>query len=658
MDLVFRSIQGPDSPPPGPSEIYVQPASVDFQQRRDLAALVFEYGVGGLRQGAGEIDRVVVNIDATTRTSTLDDLLAAAFAMELLSGRSLPTGAKTFAQYAALVREGHVPSKLPLESSLEGLYLAVCNADGGDLAKPEVAERFAGCWQQVAEAILSAARDGLNPFSMPLVGEGSEFAREQMFLARDREVYQQDVKQGEQWTVSIPAPRRTAGRCCSEGQKACYSSNGAAARNTPGPAKRSSSWRWIGARAIGSSRPIRCCAYRSSRWPTCCKRRNPQSMPGPRQKILGSMASHSAIRSLPPRAAEPSFPSPIYWRSFIVGRTRRASDARPSTGDERAWQPPRPACCLARLVVFSRARVDEYPAGAEPPLRGPQSMEFLTVSQETIDEKVQQQRTGSDYAIFVATDEYDHWPKLHNTVRDARSIADVLQSHYGFEPNHIQPCFDRSKDQVTGALKSYFSDKFRFKPDDQLLIYIAGHGDRDPTTMKGYLVAKDSLLADDDASPAAKVKAENSCIDLASLKDDVEKLHVKADGCRHVFLIMDICFGDMIDFNEATKVSRSRGLPQVKDKLIPVPKDEIVRRIMDRSCCMFLTSVGADQPAADGTIHSPFAQRLIDLLSRPPADGLITMPNILLAVRSTQDPCHGSLQGHDSDGDFVFIWRH
>ena len=41
--------------------------------------------------------------------------MAATFAVELLAGHALPAGAEQFARYSALVREGHIPSTLPLE---------------------------------------------------------------------------------------------------------------------------------------------------------------------------------------------------------------------------------------------------------------------------------------------------------------------------------------------------------------------------------------------------------------------------------------------------------------------------------------------------------------------------------------------------------------
>src|SRR5947207_968436 len=78
--------------------------------RRALAALVLHQGLDGLVRGEGPAECVVVDADPT-----LDDLLAATFAARLAEQRPLPEGARAFAEYAALVREGLTSNDVPLE---------------------------------------------------------------------------------------------------------------------------------------------------------------------------------------------------------------------------------------------------------------------------------------------------------------------------------------------------------------------------------------------------------------------------------------------------------------------------------------------------------------------------------------------------------------
>jgi hypothetical protein len=207
--LVFRMLLDGNSLLPAESEVYVRPSRAEHQGRRDLAVLVLEHGVEALVRGPGLAERVVV--DASGTRPTLDDLLAATFAARLLAGQRLPEGCRAFAQYAALAREGLRPSNVPLEASLEGIYLALRNAAGPDVTDPAVGERFRADWSRLEESILRAAAAGRDPFTAPPFESGAEFARERAFLARDREVYRQDVSRGERWLVRLPEGPPQAG---------------------------------------------------------------------------------------------------------------------------------------------------------------------------------------------------------------------------------------------------------------------------------------------------------------------------------------------------------------------------------------------------------------------------------------------------------------
>ena len=141
MKLLFREISKPSAPPPGAGELYIHPGSPELQHRRDLASLVVQQGLACLRQGTGPIETIVVRADPT-----LDDLLAAAFAGELLAGRPLPKAAEAFARYAALVREGLTPGAVSLEVSMQGIFKAIRVAAGNDFdvagGRPTVCRRL------------------------------------------------------------------------------------------------------------------------------------------------------------------------------------------------------------------------------------------------------------------------------------------------------------------------------------------------------------------------------------------------------------------------------------------------------------------------------------------------------------------------------------
>ena len=206
MELLFRRLRGGVAPAPEPGEIHIRTQAAGQTDRRDFASLLMEQGTGVFPSGAGPIRRIVVDADPT-----LDDVLAAALTVRLLAGEALPDGCRAFARYAALVREGLKPSDIPLEVSLEGIFLALRSA-GGDLTDADSGARFADNSARLTDAILQAAEAGVDPFTTPLFATGADFARERAFLTRDREVYRQDVLRGERWSVQIPGgpPQATA----------------------------------------------------------------------------------------------------------------------------------------------------------------------------------------------------------------------------------------------------------------------------------------------------------------------------------------------------------------------------------------------------------------------------------------------------------------
>ena len=72
---------------------------------------------------------------------------------------------------------GTAPADVPPEESIEGIFLAIRNAAGKnatDLTNPEVAERFRKDWTRLADCLLLAAAQGVNPLkTSPVAGRSS-----------------------------------------------------------------------------------------------------------------------------------------------------------------------------------------------------------------------------------------------------------------------------------------------------------------------------------------------------------------------------------------------------------------------------------------------------------------------------------------------------
>jgi hypothetical protein len=187
---------------PGPGELWVRARVDEHGDCRALAELALTHGPDAFQQGPGPLSCIVV--PAESSSPTFDDMLAAALLRLRLQGQEPPESVKPLARYAALIRLGLRPSSLPLKQSLEGIYLAVRNEAGPDLAAAEAEKRFLSRWEHLFAHLLRATAAGADPFKTPLFEDAYEFAQERTYLRRDQEVYRQDVLRGERWRVKMP----------------------------------------------------------------------------------------------------------------------------------------------------------------------------------------------------------------------------------------------------------------------------------------------------------------------------------------------------------------------------------------------------------------------------------------------------------------------
>lgn len=98
----------------------------------------------------------------------------------------------------------------------------------------------------------------------------------------------------------------------------------------------------------------------------------------------------------------------------------------------------------------------------------------------------------TDYALLFATNEYDEWGDLVNPVFDAEAIKKDLEELYGYKVELVK---DPTKSHFLTKLREYNTKNYL--PDDQLFIFIAGHGKFDEVIKDGYIVARDSKVADE-----------------------------------------------------------------------------------------------------------------------------------------------------------------
>lgn len=187
-----------------PGDLEVRPRPEHAHRGRALAELVHDLGPGALVGGEPPFERIIV--DMSFVGPSLDEMLAATFAVERLAGRELPPGCLALARYAELVRQGIRPDPgVPVERSLAAVYQVVksqAQMRSGGIDPANTGQLIVG-WGRLAKHLLRTAEQGLNPFLAPLFDGDPDFARELAFLARDRDLYYRDVDRGEKWPVRL-----------------------------------------------------------------------------------------------------------------------------------------------------------------------------------------------------------------------------------------------------------------------------------------------------------------------------------------------------------------------------------------------------------------------------------------------------------------------
>jgi hypothetical protein len=237
-----------------------------------------------------------------------------------------------------------------------------------------------------------------------------------------------------------------------------------------------------------------------------------------------------------------------------------------------------------------------------------------------------------DYILLFATDQYDHWTDLVNPIDDAQSLAKILKEKYAFEVEILE---NPNQDDVYNKLRDYAER--RFKPQDQLMIFFAGHGYFDDTFGEGFVVAKNSLEND---------KAKTSYISHNRLRGILQNI-----PCEHIFLAMDVCFGGTFD----PVIASSRGM----DAGETTDAEFLVRKLGQRTR-KYLTS-GGKEYVSDGIPgkHSPFTLKLLEAFSAGGGgDKILTMSEIKSYVEKLKpEPRMGSFGDDKPESDFVFVSR-
>ena len=241
-------------------------------------------------------------------------------------------------------------------------------------------------------------------------------------------------------------------------------------------------------------------------------------------------------------------------------------------------------------------------------------------------------RGRKDRALIFATDQYQHWQRLQNPIRDARALKGELETRYGFD---VELKENPSYADMREAIAAY--QQMEYGPDDQLLLFVAGHGQYDEIYRTGHVIARDS-------GPGPDPTRAISNSDLRTAVDGIP--------CRHILVMLDTCFGGT--FDEQVSKGGHRGGDMYADVAIA----KIAKRILGYHARLYLTSGGKEYvPDGRPGHHSPFAFKVLEALRGGAGrKGLVTWKHLAAHLLSLPTEPRAGMFGLSEPGaDFLFI---
>ncbi|WP_078118096.1 caspase family protein [Thiosocius teredinicola] len=244
---------------------------------------------------------------------------------------------------------------------------------------------------------------------------------------------------------------------------------------------------------------------------------------------------------------------------------------------------------------------------------------------------------GRYHALVIGNQEYTKMQKLKTPENDARELASVLESKYGFETTLL---LNATRYQILSALNNL---RATLTEKDNLLIFYAGHGELDNVNLRGHWLPVD---AEPDSSA--------NWISNVAVTDILNAMSAK-----HVLVIADSCYSGAMTRSSVARLETGMS-KQKKDQWYEIMAGARARAV--------LTSGGL-QPVLDsgGGDHSIFTAALLDVLRNN--DGILEGYSLYRKLQSRvknqaarlnveQDPQYAPIKfaGHEA-GEFFFLPR-
>lgn len=246
-------------------------------------------------------------------------------------------------------------------------------------------------------------------------------------------------------------------------------------------------------------------------------------------------------------------------------------------------------------------------------------------------------KLGRYHALVIGNNSYQSaaYPALQSAVNDATAVAQLLRERYGYKTNLL---LNATRFQLLTALNEA---REALGPEDNLLVYYAGHGEVDADGKQGYWIPVD-----------AQPGMSNTWVSNTSISEILETMKA-----QHVLVVADSCYSGAM-----TRAA----LPVANAAMAEGRWADWVKTMVAGRSRTALTSGGV-QPVPDtgSGKHSYFARAFLNalednnrLLEAQQLFREVTTSLALAAVNApvTQVPEYSPIQfaGHET-GEFFFL---
>lgn len=235
---------------------------------------------------------------------------------------------------------------------------------------------------------------------------------------------------------------------------------------------------------------------------------------------------------------------------------------------------------------------------------------------------------GNFYALVIGNNRYPHFPKLKTAVQDAKVVSDLLENKYGFQVTQLKNAKRYKIFQELSRLRKTLT------PEDNLLIYYAGHGYLDDNTKRGYWLPVDA-------------ETDNFANWLPT-SDVTDMLH--GMSAKHVMVVADSCYSGTL----------TRGI-EVTTKQLEPDQFSWIKKVNNKKSRTVMTSGGLEPVLDSGNgDHSIFSEAFIQSLNENSgvleASIMFTQVRRLVVLNADQTPEYSDIRkaGHQG-GDFIFV---